>query len=122
MHLKYIIRVNLHCKCFTLFNQRNNELGPASTLKLHMKDRLKLAVIQEEAHGISMGWLSESLSFLTKVWEEITATASFITFFCPWFLQKLQSMAKYNKAGKDNGECMCSWRGLKLYPECQELC
>lgn len=39
MHLKYIIRVNLHCKCFTLFNQRNNELGPASTLKLHMKDK-----------------------------------------------------------------------------------
>lgn len=87
MHLKYIIRVNLHCKCFTLFNQRNNELGPVSTLKLHMKDRLKLAVILEAAHGVSMAWISESLSFLMKVWEEITATASFITFFCLRFLQ-----------------------------------
>lgn len=75
MHLKYIIRVNLHCKCFILFNQRNNELSPASTLKLHMKDRLKLPVIREDAHGISMGWISESLSLLMKVWEEITAKA-----------------------------------------------
>ena len=54
MHLKYIIRANLHCKCFTLFNQRNNEPSLASTLKLHMKDRLKLAVMKEEAGGTSM--------------------------------------------------------------------
>lgn len=122
MHLKYIIRANLHCKCFTLFNQRNNELGPASTLKLHMKDRLKLAVIQEEAHSISMGWISEFLSFLMKVWEEITAIASLITFFCLFPPQKLQSVAKHNKGGKDNRGCMCSCRGLALYLQCQELC
>lgn len=74
MHLKYVIRVNLHCKCFTLFNQKNNELSPASALKLHMKDRLKLAVTQE-VHGVSTGCISESLSLHKKVWEGITATA-----------------------------------------------
>lgn len=61
MHLKYIIRENLHCKYFTLFNQRNNEPRLASTLKLHMKDKLKLAVLQEEAHGVSTGCISESV-------------------------------------------------------------
>jgi hypothetical protein len=75
MHLKYIIRVNLHCKCFTLCNQRNNEPSLASTLKLHMKDRLKPALVQAEAHSVSTGCISEYLSFFMKVWEGITAGA-----------------------------------------------
>ena len=106
MHLKYIIRVNLHCKCFILFNQRNNEPSLATTLKLHMKDRLKPLL----CHA-SMRWISESLSFLTKVWKEVTAGALILHLLLAMTFTEA-SVSKCNEAAKDNGVyvrvCMCA--------------
>lgn len=41
--------------------------------KLHMKDRLELAVVQEEAQGISEGGISDSVTPM-EMWLGITAT------------------------------------------------